>query len=99
ADGVPAKLADDVARVGGVLGEVHLPSNGLEALGELAGQLGQVVEVRATSLLEIRASLREVEALKRGVAPGPQAGHRMGQRLLKLGVVEGAIDAPREVAP
>src|SRR5436309_4254636 len=94
---VPADLADDVARLGGVLGDVDDAADRGQALRELLEELGQAVEVRLAPALEVGAALGEVEGLERGVAPAAEPGHGADQRLLQLGVVEGAVHAPREV--
>ena len=96
---VPAQLADDLSRLGRVLGEVDRAADGAEPFGELLQQLRQAVEVCLAPALQLRAPFGEVERLEGGVAPAAQAGHRVNQRLLQFGVVEGAVDAPREVAP
>jgi len=93
-----AQLADDLARLGGVFGQVDHATHRGEPLGELFEQLGQAVEVGLPPALEVGAALVEVEALEGFVAAFAQAGHGVNECLLQLRVVEGAPDAAREVA-
>ena len=95
---VPAQLADDLPRFVRVLGEVHDSADRSQPFGELFEQLGQPFEVCLTPALEVGATFREVEALKGGVSPAAQPGHRVDQGFLQLGIVKGAIYPPRELA-
>src|SRR5438309_7872179 len=54
--GVPADLADDLARLGRVLCVVRLAADRLQALRECFYQLGQSLEVCPSAFLEIRAT-------------------------------------------
>ena len=96
---VPADLGDDVARRGGVFGEVNLAADGLEALLELLDELGQSLEVGPPPRFQIGASLGEVEAFESLVAPIAQPGHGVGQRVLKVRVVKRLVDPARKVTP
>ena len=98
AAGVPAKLADDLARLGRVFGQVHHATDRGESLCELVEQLGQAVEVGLAAALEVGAALLEIEILEGLVAAAPQAGHGLDERFLQAGVVESAPYAAREVA-
>src|SRR3989442_2512258 len=57
ARGVPAKLADDLARFCGVPREMHHAANRAEALRELLEQLRHTFEVRLPPQLEVGAAL------------------------------------------
>src|SRR5712692_5016972 len=96
---VPADLPDNLPGRGRVLCEMDLASHRLEAFGEPLHQLWQALEVGEAALLEVSAAGREVEALEPGLAPAPQTGHGLDEGALPLGVVEGLVDAPTEVAP
>ena len=94
---VPAQLSDDVAGFGRIFGQVDDAADSGEALRELLEQLGQAVEVRQPSGLELGASLGEVEIFEGRVTPGAQAGHGLDQRFLEVRVVQRAVDAAGEV--
>src|SRR5712692_1772804 len=87
ASGVPADLPDDVSSAGGSFRKVDLPAYSFEPFSETLNQLGQSFEVGLAALLQVGAAGREVEALEGGVAPAAQAGHRVDERALQLGVV------------
>ena len=79
---VPAQLADDVARLRRIGGEMHLAADRLQSLRKLARELGQSVEVGAPPPLEVLATLGEVEVGEACVAPPTNPGHRGRQRTL-----------------
>ncbi len=97
--GVPADLPDDRSGLGRVFGEMDLAAHRFEPFRETFHQLRQPFEVGPTALLEVRASGGEIEVRKSFVAPAAQAGHRLDEGALQLGVVESLVDAPGEVAP
>ena len=99
ARGVPADLPDDLARLGRTLRVMGLAADGLKPFRECLHQLGQSLEIRAAAVLQVGAAGGEVEILECGIAAAAQPGHRMDERALKPVVVEGPVDAPREVAP
>ena len=84
---IPAKLTDDLARLGGVPGEMDRSADGGESFRELLEQLGQAIEVGLAPPLQLLTALREVEVFERLVAAAAQAGHGPDQRFLEAGVV------------
>jgi len=64
-----------------------LAADRFQAFGELFHQLRQPFEVGPTALLQVSAAGREIEVCKSRVAPAAQAGHRVDQGALQLGVV------------
>src|SRR2546427_5753094 len=84
---VPADLTDDLPRRGCVFGEVGLAPYRLQPLGETLDQLRQSLEVGVAALLQVGAAGGEIEAPERRVATAAEAGHRVDERALELGVV------------
>ena len=95
---VPADLADDVARLGGVLGQMYDSADRGESLRELVQQLRQTVEVGEAATFQLGPAPGEIETFE-GLVPAPtQSDHGVGQRFLQDGVVESSVDAAPEMA-
>src|SRR5438874_7073965 len=94
---VPAQLADDFARLCGVLGQMDNTAHGGKSLRELFQQFRKAVQVGDTALLQVGPTFLEVEGLERLVAAATQAGHRADQRFLQAWIVERSVYPAREV--